>query len=134
MTIFLDSNVVLYALSDEEVKKVRALELLAGNPCISTQVVNECSHVLRRRLVWSSAKVAEELSIILQLVQLENVGIEQIRLAWEIAERYRFSHYDSLIVATALNAACDTLYTEDLQHGQVIYERLTLLNPFQASV
>ena len=45
-------------------------------------------------------------------------------------ERYRFSWFDSLIVATALEAGCETLFTEDLQHGQVIENRLTIFNPF----
>ena len=52
--------------------------------------------------------------------------------ALDIAARYGFSWYDSLIVATALEAGCDTLYTEDLQHGQVIDNRLTVTNPFVA--
>ncbi|MCP4702106.1 MAG: PIN domain-containing protein [Gammaproteobacteria bacterium] len=130
MAAFLDSNIVLYALSDDKAKKAPALALLAANPHISIQVINECSHVLRRRLNWPPAKVAKELSVIIELVQLENVEIEQTRLAWTVAERYGFSHYDSLIIATALTTGCDTLYTEDMQHGQVINDCLTLINPF----
>ena len=53
-----------------------------------------------------------------------------IQHAIEIAERYKFSWFDSLIVATALEAGCDTLYTEDLQHRQIIDGRLTVSNPF----
>lgn len=53
-----------------------------------------------------------------------------IRRALTITERYGFSIYDSLIVATALEAGCSTLYSEDMHHGQVIEERLTLVNPF----
>jgi len=130
MAVFLDSNVVLDALSDDEAKKVTALALLAENPHLSTQVINECSHVLRRRMAWSPSQIAEELSFILGLVQLENVNLEQIRLAWKIASRYQFSHYDSLIIATALFANCDTLYTEDLQDGQIINDSLAIINPF----
>lgn len=50
--------------------------------------------------------------------------------ALNIVGRYGFSWFDSLIVATALDAGCDTLYTEDLQHGQVIEGKLTVTNPF----
>ncbi|MCP4699895.1 MAG: PIN domain-containing protein [Gammaproteobacteria bacterium] len=96
MSVFMDSNIVLYALSDDAAKKAIALALLAENPHISTQVVNECTHVLRRRLKWSPPKVAEELSIILKLVQLDNVEMEQIRLAWSIAARYGFSQCRAL--------------------------------------
>jgi predicted nucleic acid-binding protein len=61
---------------------------------------------------------------------LVDVGLHEIRAAWILAARYGFSHYDSLILAAALSAGCTTLYTEDMQHGQVIDERLTLIDPF----
>jgi predicted nucleic acid-binding protein len=54
-----------------------------------------------------------------------------ILAALTVAERYGFSHYDSLIVATALEAGCSTLYSEDMQHGQLIDNRLTIINPFR---
>lgn len=130
MSAFLDSNVVLYALGDEEPKRQRARELLAAAPTISTQVVNECSHVLRRKAGWPPAQVAAELTLLIRLTRLVEVRIEEVRAAWSLAERYGFGHFDSLILATALAAGCTTLYTEDLQHGQVIDGRLTLVNPF----
>ena len=51
--------------------------------------------------------------------------------AWEIAIRYRFHIYDATLVASALSAGCDVLYTEDLQHGQTV-EGLRIVNPFLA--
>ncbi|MGH8567579.1 MAG: PIN domain-containing protein [Gammaproteobacteria bacterium] len=87
MSAFLDTNIVLYALGDDDLKRARARALLAAEPYISTQVVNECSHVLRRKLQWSPAKVAAEMSVILRLVRLEEVRMEHIRSAWTVAER-----------------------------------------------
>ena len=130
MAVFLDSNIVLYALGDDEAKCAVATGLLAAWPTISTQVINECSHVLRRKLRISPTQTAEELENVIDLVQLVDVGVHEIRAAWMLATRYGFSHYDSLIIAAALSAGCATLYTEDMQHGQVIDERLTLINPF----
>jgi predicted nucleic acid-binding protein len=52
--------------------------------------------------------------------------------AWKLQARYRFSYFDSLIIAAALAAGCSTLYSEDMQHGQVIAGRLTISNPFLA--
>ncbi len=130
MSAFLDSNIVLYAMGDDEAKRTRSLALLAAEPTISTQVINECSHVLRRKAGWSSVQVAVELSVILDLTRLVDVRLEQIRSASRLAERYGFSHYDSVILASALAAGCTTLCTEDLQHGQVIEGQLTLVNPF----
>jgi predicted nucleic acid-binding protein len=48
-----------------------------------------------------------------------------------VMERYRFSFYDSLIIATALEASCTTLYSEDMQHGQLIENKLLIINPFK---
>lgn len=130
MTAFLDSNIVLYALGDDDEKCRVATALIEASPWISTQVINECSHVLRRKLRWSPGKVAEHLSAIVRLVQLADVGISEIRFAWVLAERYGFGHYDRLIIAAALQTGGAILYTEDMQHGQVIDGRLTLTNPF----
>jgi predicted nucleic acid-binding protein len=127
---FLDSNIVLYAFSDDNIKSRIANRLLAEYPCISTQVVNECSHVMRRKLGWKPDKIAEELEMLLVVVRLQPVDIRHIRLAWKIAERYGFSHFDSLIVATALEARCEQLFSEDMQSGQIIEDRLRIVNPF----
>lgn len=134
MSVFVDSNIVLYALGDEEEKRAIAAALLAGWPTISTQVINECTHVLRRKLKMPPDRVAEEMQSVLDVTHLRDVGLYEIRGAWRIASRYGFGHYDSLIIAAALSAGCTMLYTEDLQHGQVIDERLTVLNPFMVPV
>ena len=86
--------------------------------------------MLRRKARWEPERVAEELTVLLQVVRLVDVGLSEIRIAWRISGRYGYSHYDSLIIAAARAATCDTLFTEDLQHGQVIDGRLTLVNPF----
>lgn len=93
MSGFLVSNIVLYAFGDDDIKTPIANNLLAQYPTISTQVVNECSHVMRRKLSWSPDKIAEELEMLLLVVRLQTVSIEHIRQAWKIAARYGFSHY-----------------------------------------
>ena len=130
MDIFLDTNIVLYAFGKDEFKRQIALGLLAQYPIISTQVINECSHVMRRKLFWRPEKVSEELEILLILVQLKTVDVQHIRSGWKIAARYGFSHFDSLMVASALDAGCLRLYSEDMQHGQMIEDRLQILTHF----
>lgn len=130
MADFLDSNIVLYAMNGEDARYAVARRLLRATPCISTQVLNECSHVMRRKLGWEPARIAAELGVVIDLVQVVEFGINEIRAAWRISGRYGYGHYDSLIVATALAAGCTTLYTEDMQHGQVTDGGLTLVNPF----
>jgi len=61
---------------------------------------------------------------------LQPIHLTTLNVALDIAERYSFSHYDSLIIAAALQADCTTLYSEDMQHGQVIEGRISIINPF----
>ncbi|MDQ2695491.1 MAG: PIN domain-containing protein [Pseudomonadota bacterium] len=134
MPPFLDSNVVLYALGDDEGKRRVATALLEAQPVLSTQVLNECSHVLRRKLGWTPGRVAETLSSILVLARVVDVGLPEIRSAWALAERYGYSHFDCLIIAAALGADCPVLYTEDVQSDQVVDNRLKIVNPFLPGV
>lgn len=130
--IFIDSIIVLYALDVDQQKTELAWSLLFSRPCISLQVVNECSNVFNRKRHWQLQDVALALDKILRFVSVEYSDIATIRLAWKVQERYRFSYYGSLILAAALSA--DRLlfaYSEDMQHEQVIEGRLTIINPFQ---
>jgi predicted nucleic acid-binding protein len=129
--IFLDSNIVLYALGEEATKRKIARDLLISDPYISTQVINECSHVLRRKQGCSPKETATHLYAIITLVNVVDVSLAETHAAWALAERYGYSHFDSLILATALMIGCDTLYTEDMQDGQLINQQLTLMNPFK---
>ena len=61
---------------------------------------------------------------------VETVTVETHDRALAIVERYGFSLYDSLVIAAALNAGCRILYSEDLQHGQLIDRQLRVVNPF----
>ena len=62
--------------------------------------------------------------------EIITVQIETIELALKIAEKYRYSYYDSVIIAAALESSCTLLYSEDMQHLQVIEEQLQIINPF----
>jgi len=128
--VFIDSNIVLYALDVDERKREVAWSLLFSRPCISLQVLNECSNVLNRKRQWHVRDVAEAVDKILRFVSVEFSDIATVRLAWKLQERYRFSYYDSLILAAALSAGCSSLFSEDMQHEQVIEGRLTIVNPF----
>lgn len=127
---FIDSHIVLYALDADQQKRDVAWNLLFTRPCISLQVLNECSNVLNRKRQWHVQDVAQALDKILRFVTVEYSDIATVRLAWKLLERYRFSYYDSLILAAALSAGCSLLYSEDMQHEQVIEGRLTIVNPF----
>ena len=128
---FLDTNILLYSLSNDPAKRRRALRLLIDGPVVSLQVLNEAANVMRRKLGFEAiAAIREVLLRCLQESRLHPLAPSTLFSALDVAERYGFSHYDSLIVAAALESGCSILYSEDLQHGQAIEQRLTVINPF----
>lgn len=127
---FFDTSVLLYLLSAETDKADRAEQLLGQPGVISVQVLNEFTAVAIRKLRLSFAEVREVLGTVRTLCVTHPLTVEHHDRATEVAERYGFSFYDSVIVASALLAGCKTLYSEDLQHRQVIEKQLTVVNPF----
>lgn len=104
--------------------------LLAGSGTISVQVLNEFTAAASRKLRMPLVEIREVLETIRDICLTEPLTVEDHDRACEIMEDYKFSFYDSVIVASALHAGCKTLYSEDLQHGQVIDKQLTVTNPF----
>jgi len=127
---FLDSCVLLYSLSLNDPRAAIAEDILASGGILSVQVLNEFAAVARRKLNLSWSEVREALAAIQALCGAPlPVSLETHEAALQIAERYGYQIYDSLILAAALQAGCDVLYSEDMQHGQII-ESLRIHNPF----
>ncbi len=127
---FFDTNVLLYLLSGETAKADRAEELVADGAVISVQVLNEFAAVASRKLRMSWTEIRDVLSPIRAVCEIQPGTVEVHDRAVEIAERYGFSFYNAMIVASALLAGCKTLYSEYLQDGQVIDRQLRIRNPF----
>ncbi len=128
---FFDTNVLLYLLSAEPGRADRVEEVLAAGGTISVQVLNEFTSVALRKLGMKVAEVREALAPIIDICQVIALTTQIHQRGLAVAERYRFSFYDALIVAAALESGCTTLFSEDLQDGQVIDQTLTVRNPFQ---
>lgn len=130
--IFLDTNVLVYLYSgDEPEKRALALALLdQNNPVVSTQVLSELANTLSRKFSLSFDVVAQAVAEVGDACSVVPVMPDTIAQALALAQKFRYSYYDSLILATALSAGCETLATEDMQHGQVIDGALTIRNPF----
>jgi predicted nucleic acid-binding protein len=128
---FFDSNVLIYAFTQAGQKTVRARELLSLGGVISIQVLNETANTLNRKFAtgWPRVRQIVE-SVLKNCPNPLPVALETHRASLRICQRYKLSLYDALIVASALEAGCATLYTEDLQHGQVI-DGLRIENPFR---
>jgi predicted nucleic acid-binding protein len=127
---FLDSNVVLYLASGDHAKADRAEELVAEGGTVSVQVLNEIANVSRRKMGMSWVETRNFLLMIRGLLTVEPITIEIHDAGIDLAERYRLSVYDAMIVSAALFAECDMLLSEDLQDGLLIKGRLRIVNPF----
>ena len=127
---FFDSNVLLYLLSVDESKANRSEALLGEGGHISVQVLNECAAIATRKLSLSLPEVREFLAPIRSLCRVHSLTAETHDLGIELAGRFRVSFYDAMIMSSALLAGCKTLFSEDMQHRQVINESLTILNPY----
>ena len=129
---FIDTNVLLYLLSPDAAKADQAEAILRAGGLISVQVLDEMANVARRKLAMTWADIDEVLLLIRSLCPAEPLTIETHDGGRLIAERYGLSVYDSMIVAAALLAGCETLYSEDMQDGLLIDRRLRIRNPFAA--
>ena len=129
---FFDTNVLLYLFSDDAAKADRVEELLAAGGHISVQVLNELANVALRKLGFSWSEIRDASKQMRTMCRVAPLTVETHVLGIQVAERYRVSIYDGMIIASALLSGCRDLYSEDLQHGQVIGKRLTLRNPFSS--
>jgi predicted nucleic acid-binding protein len=131
---FIDTNVIIYAHSnDEPAKQRRALALLrellhSGGGVLSTQVLQEFANVALRKLGMNASAVREQLAF-LRNFEVMHITPETIDLALQIHEQRHNSFYDALIRASAEIASCTVLYSEDMNAGETL-NGVTLVNPF----
>jgi predicted nucleic acid-binding protein len=135
---FIDTNIFAYSFdqtdSDKKEKAKTLIEELLenGSGVISYQVVQEFINVSYRK--FSSPMSPRELERFIDniLSHLWKVYASQelIYSAIGIKEQYKYSFYNSLIIAAALEAGCSILYSEDLQHKQKIYS-VQIIDPFK---
>jgi predicted nucleic acid-binding protein len=128
---FFDTNVFVYAVVQGDPRSQQAEQLIAEGGTVSVQVLNEFVDVVRRkaRMPWGEVRFAIE-NIKALCADPLPVTLDTHRAALAIAEKYGYRIYDALIVASALEARCTILYSEDMQDGQVIDQTLTIRNPF----
>jgi len=129
---FLDTNVFVYAIVQDDPRSHDAEKLISAGGRVSVQVLNEFAAVVRRKtnMPWGEVQLAlESIKVFCPDPLPITLDIHQQALA--IAEKYRYKVYDALIVASALEARCTILYSEDMQDGQVIQSKLTVRNPFR---
>lgn len=130
---FFDANVLLYLAGHSETKALEVERLLDIGGTTSVQVLNEVVNVARRKFKWpwqTTLDLVERLRFLITIVPVTlDVHVEGLRLA----QRHQLSIFDSMIVAAALGAGCDVLYSEDMHHGLVVDRQLTIRDPFRTA-
>jgi predicted nucleic acid-binding protein len=129
--IFVDTNVLLYLLSNDLEKKSIAKDILKSNNHISIQVLNEFSNVSLRKFQLSIDDTRELIQKISEKTIVFDFNENTILYALDLKNIYQYQFYDCLIIATALENNCNILYSEDMQHNQVIEDKLKIINPFE---
>jgi len=130
---FIDTNVLVYATLSSDPRSGPAREVMHRGGLISVQVLNEFTYVARRKLRRDWPEILQALDLFGRLLSLPRpITIANHRHALRLAEAHGVAFYDALILASALEAGCTTLFTEDLQAGRVFEGQLTIVNPFAA--
>jgi predicted nucleic acid-binding protein len=132
---FIDTNILLYSIygSASQQEQINVfLKNQSTSSIISTQVLKEFTNVcLKKKLNKTTAELKQHLSQFKQVFTIVEITLKNILIAIKISAQYKFSFYDSLIIATALENKCNILLSEDLQHNQIIKKKLKIINPFQ---
>ena len=130
---FFDTNILVYLASGDAAKADRAEATIAGGGSISLQVLNELANVARRKMHMSWDETHAFLNMLRGVLTVHPLTVETHETGLRLAERYGLSTCDSMIAASALDAGCDTLWSEDMQHGMKLDEGLRLANPVRGA-
>lgn len=141
--VFIDTNILVYAFLDADcleshIKHTKAVELLQSliRTCqiiLSTQVLSEYYSALLKHKITDN-DIQNSIQALIRAVAVSSVSVDTVLASFHIKNRYKFSYWDSLIIASALENNCAHLYSEDLQNSQnsqIIKNTLYIKNPFQ---
>lgn len=134
---FLDANILLYACSaapQDAVKQQRAADLILNTSfALSAQVLQEfVANALRKKALGITESGIDAAMELASHVRVLPVTHELIVAGVVLRRRYQVSHWVATIIAAAQQLGCNTLYSEDLNHGQ-IYDNVRIVNPFRSS-
>ncbi|MBB4266806.1 putative nucleic acid-binding protein [Roseospira visakhapatnamensis] len=123
---------MVYTLASDPEKAGRARRLIVAGGTISVQVLNEAANVPRRKRAMEWPDITAWLSVLRESLTVVPVTVETHDLGLWLAERHCLSPFDAMIVAAAVLADCDTLWSEDMHDGLVVLGRVRIVNPFRS--
>ncbi|MGB5596129.1 MAG: putative toxin-antitoxin system toxin component, PIN family [Crocosphaera sp.] len=136
---FIDSNIWLYALLSSEGQEDQRKAILASNiiqtqkNVVSTQVINEVSVNLIKKNAIKEEQLSNLIQSFYQKYKVVEFNLNILLEASKLRQKYRVSFWDSLIIASALSGQANYLYSEDMQHGLIVAQKLEIINPFLAA-
>ena len=131
--VFLYTNIMLYAhsMQDLDKKKISRQIILDNKYIISTHVIDEFYNTLERKLKLPLAEINQIIEKVLDYYPVISIHDYTDRAALYLHEKYNYHFFDCLMLASALEYDCKYIITEDMQHGQLIENSLTIYNPFR---
>ncbi|MDM9623752.1 PIN domain-containing protein [Rhizobium sp. S96] len=127
---FLDTNIIVYALSEDS-KALVAQSLLLEPFAMSVQALNEFANVGRKKLNLSWPEIESAVDALTTMAAtISSLNLSTTKGAIDLAKRYNLAFYDATMLSAALAMGCTRYYSEDLQHGLIIDGRMTVINPF----
>lgn len=135
--VFVDTNILLYAASgrpDDAKKSARARQLLIDElVCISFQVLQEfyANAISPRKLGMSRVEALKWCAAWINY-PITPLGVETFVRSLELVTKFQISNWDAAIIAAAEQFSCETIYSEDFNHGQ-LYDNVRVVNPFLIS-
>jgi predicted nucleic acid-binding protein len=136
--MFIDTNILVYQMDKRDPTKRSVCRDLVrkaaanGDAVISTQVLQEF-YVATTTKLHIDPILVKSIMHTLENMEVVTVGNELIDDAIDASIQYKLSFWDSLIVVAAESAKCETLYTEDLNDGQII-RNVRIANPMKSKV
>lgn len=128
--IALDTNILVYLYDDDNEHKRKISELLVvDKPIVSSQIISEFLNVTKRLLKLPKTEILKA-NTLLSKCEVISTNQQTLKKSLLLIHRYYFQLFDSLIVASALQAGCTILYSEDLHHNLLVENRLRIINPF----
>jgi len=130
---FLDTNILIYFIGEEVIKQSVARNIIYSENelLISTQVINEFINVGYKKLSYDSDKITGIINILKKKISVKIISENTINKAISLKDTYKYSYYDSLILASALEHNCEYIYSEDFQDSKQIENKLIIINPYK---
>jgi predicted nucleic acid-binding protein len=131
VTDFVDANVLVYLVSDDE-RRLVAIEIMKRHPETGVQAVNEMINVMRRKM-QTSQQDQNNASLVVRSAcnHIHPLVIEDHVRALDLVTRHKFSWWDGVLIATALRAGASRFFSEDQHDGLLVDNQMTIINPFR---